>query len=153
MPTTIYCILVFDISAKDQGKSDSYLTHRLIDNKLAKFIALVKILLKKKYLHLIMLCYKNKEIVTEAEQHDILELLHRRRKKSSTIFYSQHDPSGYYDQLGGDGSPLAEAILDRIKHAPPRSGAGVFQHAAAKYGRADVRGIPFPVGDGAVRHP
>lgn len=53
---------------------------------------------------------------TETEQHDILELLHRRRKKSSTIFCSQYDPSGWYDQLGGDDSPLAEAILDRIKH-------------------------------------
>lgn len=53
---------------------------------------------------------------TEAEQHDILELLHRRRKESSTIFRSQYDPSGWYDQLGGDDSPLAEAILDRIKH-------------------------------------
>lgn len=53
---------------------------------------------------------------TEAEQHDILELLHRRRKKSSTIFCSQYAPSGWYDQLGGDDSPLAEAILDRIKH-------------------------------------
>ena len=53
---------------------------------------------------------------TEAEQHDILELLHRRRKKSSTIFCSQYDPSGWYDQLGGDESPLAEAILDRIMH-------------------------------------
>lgn len=53
---------------------------------------------------------------TESEQHDILELLHRRRKKSSTIFCSQYDPSGWYDQLGGDDSPLAEAILDRIKH-------------------------------------
>lgn len=52
----------------------------------------------------------------EAEQHDILELLHRRRKKSSTIFCSQYDPSGWYDQLGGDDSPLAEAILDRIMH-------------------------------------
>ena len=30
---------------------------------------------------------------TEAEQHDILELLHRRRKKSSTIFCSQYDLS------------------------------------------------------------
>lgn len=45
------------------------------------------------------------------------ELLHRRRGKSSTIFCSQYDPSGWYDQLGGDESPLAEAILDRIKHA------------------------------------
>ncbi len=52
----------------------------------------------------------------EIEQHDILELLHRRRKKSSTIFCSQYDSSGWYDQLGGDDSPLAEAILDRIKH-------------------------------------
>ena len=24
--------------------------------------------------------------------------------------------NGWYDQLGGDGSPLAEAILDRIEH-------------------------------------
>ena len=53
---------------------------------------------------------------TESEQHDILELLHRRRKKSSTIFCSQYDCNGWYDQLGGDDSPLSEAILDRIKH-------------------------------------
>ena len=53
---------------------------------------------------------------TESEQHDILELLHRRRRKASTVFCSQYDPSGWYDQLGGDESPMAEAILDRIKH-------------------------------------
>ena len=60
---------------------------------------------------------------TASEQHDILELLHiwvfparRRRKKSSTIFCSQYDCNGWFDQLGGDDSPLAEAILDRIKH-------------------------------------
>ena len=53
---------------------------------------------------------------TETEQHDILELLHQRRKRSSTIFCSQYDPAGWYDQLGGNESPLAEAILDRIKH-------------------------------------
>ena len=53
---------------------------------------------------------------TESEQHDILELLHRRRKKSSTIFCSQYDCNGWFDQLGGDDSPLSEAILDRIKH-------------------------------------
>lgn len=53
---------------------------------------------------------------TEQEQHDILELLLRRRKKSSTIFCSQYEPDGWYDQLGGDDSPLAEAIIDRIKH-------------------------------------
>ena len=52
----------------------------------------------------------------DSEQQDILELLHRRRKKSSTIFCSQYHQDGWYDQLGGDDSPLAEAILDRIKH-------------------------------------
>ena len=62
---------------------------------------------------------KNKWLLlkpTESEQHDILELLHRRRRRSSTIFCSQYDSNGWYDQLGGDDSPLAEAILDRIKH-------------------------------------
>ena len=52
----------------------------------------------------------------EAEQHDILELLHRQRKRYSPIFCSQYDPNGCYDQLGGVDSPLAEAILDCIKH-------------------------------------
>ena len=53
---------------------------------------------------------------TEQEQKDIFELLHRRRKKSSTIFCSQYRPEGWYEQLGGDASPLADAILDRIVH-------------------------------------
>ena len=53
---------------------------------------------------------------TETQQHDILELLHQRKKRSSTIFCSQYKPAGWYDQLGGDVNPLAEAILDRIKH-------------------------------------
>lgn len=50
------------------------------------------------------------------EQKDIFELLHRRRKKSSTIFCSQYQKDGWYDQLGGASSPLADAILDRIVH-------------------------------------
>lgn len=53
---------------------------------------------------------------TEDEQKDIFELLHRRRKKSSTIFCSQYSRDGWYEQLGGDASPLADAILDRIVH-------------------------------------
>lgn len=52
----------------------------------------------------------------DTEQQDILELLHRRRKKSSTIFCSQYRHEGWYEQLGGDASPLADAILDRIVH-------------------------------------
>lgn len=53
---------------------------------------------------------------TETEQRDIFELLHRRRKKSSTIFCSQYAHSEWYEQLGGDASPLADAIIDRIAH-------------------------------------
>ncbi len=53
---------------------------------------------------------------TDSEQRDIFELLHRRRKKSSTIFCSQYEFEEWYDQLGGDASPLAGAIIDRIAH-------------------------------------
>lgn len=53
---------------------------------------------------------------TDTEQKDIFELLHRRRKKSSTIFCSQYRSDGWYEQLGGADSPLADAILDRIVH-------------------------------------
>lgn len=53
---------------------------------------------------------------SETEQKDILELLHRRRKRSSTIFCSQYRKEEWYEQLGGDASPLADAILDRIVH-------------------------------------
>lgn len=53
---------------------------------------------------------------TETEQKDIFELLHRRRKKSSTIFCSQYGFEEWYEQLGGADSPLADAIIDRIAH-------------------------------------
>lgn len=50
----------------------------------------------------------------EEQQQDIFELLSARRKKSSTIFCSQYLKEDWYDQLGGDESPLADAIIDRI---------------------------------------
>ena len=53
---------------------------------------------------------------SESECKDIFELLHKRRKKSSTIFCSQFRQEGWYDQLGGDNSTIADAILDRIVH-------------------------------------
>ena len=43
---------------------------------------------------------------TESEQRDIFELLHRSRKKSSTIFCSQYEFEEWYDQLGGSDSPF-----------------------------------------------
>ena len=48
------------------------------------------------------------------EQKLIFELLHKRRKNSSTIFCSQYASDGWYEQLGGQSSPLADAILDSI---------------------------------------
>ena len=53
---------------------------------------------------------------TNSEQRDIFELLHRRRKKSSTIFCSQYAFEEWYVQLGGGDSPLAYAIIDFIAH-------------------------------------
>ena len=49
---------------------------------------------------------------TDTEQKDIFELLHRRRKKSSTIFCSQYVFEEWYGQLGGEASPLADAIIE-----------------------------------------
>ncbi|MGI6711458.1 MAG: IS21-like element helper ATPase IstB [Bacillota bacterium] len=54
--------------------------------------------------------------LSESESKDIFELLHKRRKKSSTIFCSQFRQEGWYEQLGGDNSTIADAILDRIVH-------------------------------------
>ena len=44
------------------------------------------------------------------EWKDILERMHRRRKKSSTIFCSQFKKDEWYEQLGGEAGPLADTI-------------------------------------------
>ena len=52
--------------------------------------------------------------LSESESKNLFELIHKRRKKSSTIFCSQFREGGWYDRLGGDDNPLADAIMDRI---------------------------------------
>ena len=52
----------------------------------------------------------------EEECKNIAELIHKRRKHSSTIFCSQYDESEWYEQLGGSDNPIADSILDRIIH-------------------------------------
>ena len=71
-----------------------------------------------KYAHSILLIIDEWLLLkpTESEQYDILKLLHKRRRKPSTLFCSQYDSNGWYDQLGGDDSPLSEAIPNRIKY-------------------------------------
>ena len=51
---------------------------------------------------------------SEAESKLLFELIHKRRKKTSTIFCSQFREEGWYERLGGDDNPLADAIMDRI---------------------------------------
>ena len=50
--------------------------------------------------------------LTEAEARNLFELIHKRRKKSSTIFCSQFRESEWYQQICDGESTLADAIMD-----------------------------------------
>jgi len=52
--------------------------------------------------------------LTENEARDLLEIIHSRHKKASTIFCSQFAPVGWYSKI--EEVTLADAILDRIVH-------------------------------------
>ena len=54
--------------------------------------------------------------LSEPEARDIFELIHKRRKHSSTIFCSQYRESEWYQQICGGESTLADAIMDRISY-------------------------------------
>lgn len=54
--------------------------------------------------------------LTEAEARDLFELIHKRRKHSSTIFCFQFRESEWYQQICGGESTLADAIMDRISY-------------------------------------
>lgn len=54
--------------------------------------------------------------LTEAEAGNLFELIHKRRKKSSTIFCSQFRESEWYQQICGGESTLADAIMNRISY-------------------------------------
>ena len=54
--------------------------------------------------------------LTEEDAEFIFELIHKRRKRSSTIFCSQFRESEWYDLLLGGETPLADAIMDRITY-------------------------------------
>ena len=48
----------------------------------------------------------------ESEARDLLEIIHSRHKKASTVFCSQFAPAGWHTKIGE--ATLADAILDRI---------------------------------------
>ena len=50
----------------------------------------------------------------ENEARLLLEVIHKRRKKSSTIFCSQFEEKDWYNQICDGESTLADAIMDRI---------------------------------------
>jgi len=52
--------------------------------------------------------------LTESEARDLLEIIHARHHKVSTIFCSQFAPMGWYNKF--PEGQIADAILDRIVH-------------------------------------
>lgn len=52
--------------------------------------------------------------LTETEARDLLEIIHARHHKASTIFCSQFAPMGWYNKF--PEGQIADAILDRIVH-------------------------------------
>ena len=60
--------------------------------------------------------YTKPIVLTEAEARNLFELIHKRRKKSSTIFCSQFRESEWYQQICDGESTLADAIMDRISY-------------------------------------
>lgn len=54
--------------------------------------------------------------LSDDDAPNLLELIHKRRRHSSTIFCSQFREEGWYNKLGGKDSPLSDAIMDRISY-------------------------------------
>lgn len=54
--------------------------------------------------------------LNNSEAKHVFELIHKRCKRSSTIFCSQFREEGWYERIGGDDSTLADAIMDRITY-------------------------------------
>ena len=52
--------------------------------------------------------------IRETDSPLLLELIHKRRKHSSTIFCSQYREDEWYEKLGGEDNILTDAIMDRI---------------------------------------
>ena len=54
--------------------------------------------------------------LTEPEARNLFELIHKRRRNTSTIFCSQFRENEWYQQICCGESTLADAIMDRISY-------------------------------------
>ena len=52
--------------------------------------------------------------LSETEARDLLEIIHSRHKRASTIFCSQFEPIGWLNKF--PEATIADAVLDRIVH-------------------------------------
>lgn len=60
-----------------------------------------------------------KEPLTAQEIYDLLEIVESRTKHGATIFCTQFETNDWYSHLNltpGEGSPVTDAIMDRIVH-------------------------------------
>lgn len=89
----------------------------LLDLKTARDDGTFKTVLKK-YTNSILLILDEWLLLRLAddEARNLFELIHKRRKRSSTIFCSQFRESEWYQQICGGESTLADAIMDRITY-------------------------------------
>jgi DNA replication protein DnaC len=49
--------------------------------------------------------------LSDNETKIVFELIHKRRKRASTIFCSQFLDGGWYDRLGSADNPLADSLM------------------------------------------
>ena len=54
--------------------------------------------------------------LNESESRNLFELIHKRRRKSSTIFCSQFLETEWYNRICANDSPMADAIMERISY-------------------------------------
>ena len=95
------CLDFPDISKQALSKARQFINPALFKEPIHRLLILDEWLLLK---------------LTEAEARNLFELIHKRRKKSSTIFCSQFRESEWYQQICDGESTLADAIMDRISY-------------------------------------
>lgn len=115
-----YLACAFGMEACKQFYPTRYvrLPDLLLDLKLARENNTTKKVLHR-YIHPTLLILDEWLLIKcpQESQYDLMEVIHHRAKAGSTIFCSQFRVEGWYEQLGGTSSPLADAIMDRIVHA------------------------------------